>query len=122
MARTPGLTQADIENRWRRIEQLSRQGCSVAYICEELGVSRATVFAARRRAGIATCQRRLTADEVRQADAMLAGGCSLAETARTFGVSRSAIWKRFPGRGWTRQQVGEWSALVTELRQRGRAL
>lgn len=116
MGRTRGLSQGEIEKRWRRIEGMTRLGMSAPQICDQLGVSRATVERVRANAGLTRAQHKLTAEEVAKVDRMLADGCSLAEAARTIGTSRSAIWKRFPGRGWTRQQVGEWAALLEQMR------
>ncbi len=59
---------------------------------------------------------RLTAAEMRRADELLADGVSFADVARTLGRSKSAICRRFPGRGWTAEQVAERASLERRFR------
>lgn len=51
--------------------------------------------------------------------ALLKDGTSYTEAAKTIGVSRSALTRRYPGYGWTHKQGGEYGYLV---RQSGRII
>jgi IS30 family transposase len=55
---------------------------------------------------------RYTDDEIARVESMLADGCSLAEVARTLGRNRQSVWRKFRGRGWTREQCAEWLRLT----------
>lgn len=45
-----------------------------------------------------------TIDDQSRAEAMLDDGASFREVGRTLGRNRSVIMRRFPGRGYTREQ------------------
>lgn len=54
---------------------------------------------------------KLTDEEKRRAAELLDDGVSYREVARTIGRSASVICRRFPGRGWTVEQVAERASL-----------
>lgn len=54
---------------------------------------------------------KLSDDEKNRAAELLDGGASYREVARTIGRSASVLCRRFPGRGWTRDQVAERASL-----------
>lgn len=113
MARTPGLTVTDIQDRWGSIVDLAQRGVPARAIAEQLGVSLPTVYRVQRRGGIGSAPRRpFTPVELEQAEAMLADGCSIREVARTLERAPALIWRRFRGRGWSRAQCIEWQELL----------
>ena len=82
-------------------------------IGEALGVTPETVARHRVAAGVAqTAAARVTPDQWQTAERMLDDGCSLAEIARTIGTSASTVATHYPGRGWTKQEVGQWRAFM----------
>ena len=121
MPRTPGLSADDIAQRWNDIIDLAQRGVAPRLIAERIGVSPGTVYRIQRQYGLLCGSRRpFTDDELEQAEAMLSDGCSIAETARTLGRSTTVVWRRFRGRGWTREQVIEWQAMLrTAARELG---
>jgi transposase-like protein len=54
---------------------------------------------------------KLTDEEKQLAEQLLSDGASMREVARTIGRSASVICRRFPGRGWTLEQVAERASL-----------
>lgn len=56
----------------------------------------------------------LSLDQRRQARTLLDEGCSIRETARTIGASRTAVGEAFPGRGWTYAQAGQFRAATRD--------
>jgi hypothetical protein len=105
-------TRAEIAERRERVAVLLRAGRSVRQVAEETGLSIQSVYGIRSAFREPDYRRRLyTPEEVARIEEMLADGASIAEIARTVGRGRKALWKRFRGRGWTREQVAEWHRL-----------
>lgn len=154
-------TSAEVARRRAQVTELSRQGCTIRQIAEQLGIGRSTVTSDRHELGItsraynveALAERRaivaklvaegwtldqmaarlnttprtvardkyklklvhpiphLSADECEQAEKLLDAGASFKEVARTLGRAPWTIQKRFPGRGWTPEQTGQFNAL-----------
>jgi hypothetical protein len=50
--------------------------------------------------------------------ALLDDGASYAETARSIGKDRSWVTKRFPGRGWTKQEGGAYGYMMRKANER----
>ena len=95
-----------------RVEQLTLRGLSLTRIAEIMGCSERAVSRARKRIGVAQpIPRWMTAEEIALAERMLDDGASLTEVARTLDRHPTALWKRFPGRGWTSEQTGQYNAL-----------
>lgn len=61
--------------------------------------------------GVGGARVKLSEDENRRAAELLEGGASYREVARTIGRSASVVCRRFPGRGWTPEQVAERASL-----------
>lgn len=61
--------------------------------------------------GVGGARTKLSDDEKLRAAELLDGGASYREVARTIGRSASVICRRFPGRGWTLEQVAERASL-----------
>lgn len=118
MPRVSGLTEADIERRWRRVVELSHRGVPVAEIASQLGISQTHVYRIRaQRIGAKTPRRNLSAEEIATAQRLLDEGASYAEVARTLGRERSVIRRRFPGCGWTPQQGSDHAAWLRQFRR-----
>lgn len=106
------------EERRGQVAELSRQGMSVAQIAEKLKVTGRTVNRDRVRLGIAKpSPRPLTEQELATVEEMLADGASLSEAARTVGRSVHTLFRRFKGRGWTAQQVGEYLQMLRVMKK-----
>lgn len=54
-------------------------------------------------------------EEILIANKLLRDGASYAEVARTVGWDIHTVARHFPGRGWTRQQVGSYGKLMYQL-------
>jgi DNA-binding CsgD family transcriptional regulator len=112
VARTRGLSEAEIQARWDRVVELTFRGVSAAEIAHQLGITERTVFRIRRQRMVARCTPlRFTDDEIASAEQMLADGASIAEVARSLGRSPNTVNKRFRGRGWSKVQCAEFGAL-----------
>jgi DNA invertase Pin-like site-specific DNA recombinase len=94
------------EWRCERVAEWTRAGVAAADIAARLKISKRSVMRYRHRAGVSQPPLPpLTAEQVARAQQLLDDGCSIAETARTIGCSETAIARRYPGRGWTREQI-----------------
>lgn len=112
MPRTPGLTKAEIEERWDRIAGRLRGGVDPRTIARDEGVSLATVYRIRLKLeGARQTNRAFTDDEIARIEQLLDDGASLREVARTVGRDPKVISRRWVGRGWTREQVGDWLSM-----------
>lgn len=96
-----------------QILSLHEDGLSARQIAAELNITPRTVQRWRVRLGVAL-ERAPVRDEAdhQLALRMLEEGCSYREIAATIGVSDVTVAGWFPGRGWTKQQAGEWAALM----------
>lgn len=102
----------------QRVVDLSLQGLSVAEVARLTGFHRRTIERARARAGIAgPTPQSMDGQQIARAVQMLADGASYNEVARTLNVSVDQVRRRFPGRGWTKQQLGEYVAARRQFRQ-----
>lgn len=52
-------------------------------------------------------RRLVTADDIKQGNALFDGGASQAEVARTLGFGDSTIRRHFPGRGLSEEEISE---------------
>jgi len=94
------------------VAKLTRQGWSAQQIADHLNVTTRTVTRSRKRSGVDKPPPQwMTAEEIARAEQMLDDGASLTEVARTLDRHPVSIWKRFPGRGWTDEQTGQYNAL-----------
>lgn len=113
-----GLTLEDVRERDKRILELTQRNVPIRLIAEQLGIHERSVMRARNRMNMAKpSPRRFTAEEIAQVESMLADGCSIAEVARTIGRHPATVWNRWPHRGWTNVQCGEWSVLMSKVRR-----
>ena len=100
-------------DRREQVTAMTRQGMTADQIGAALGIAPRNVVRHRVAAGIAQpASVRVTDAQWQTAERMLDDGCPLAEIARTIGADSKTIATHFPGRGWTKQQVGEWRAFM----------
>lgn len=71
------------------------------------------------RTGLRGKQRFWTPALEARATAMLEDGCSYSEVARTLGCCHQTVSARFPGKGWSRHDVGTWAYLFSPWRRPG---
>ena len=106
------ITERTTERR-EQVTAMTRRGMTADQIAETLGITSRTVARHRVTAGIAqAAPARVTPDQWQTAERMLDDGCSLAEIARTIGTGASTVATHYPGRGWTKQEVGQWRAFM----------
>ena len=106
------ITERTTERR-EQVTIMTSRGMNATQIGEALGITARTVARHRVVAGVAQpASVRVTDAQWQTAERMLQDGCSLAEIARTIGADSKTIATHFPGRGWTKQQVGEWRAFM----------
>lgn len=99
-----------------RVLELTQIGLTARVIGDVLGCSKRGVERSRKRLGITTpAAPRMTEAELTRAEELLAEGASLSEVSRTIGRSTSGVQKRFAGRGWTREQIGEHVAMLRQF-------
>jgi IS30 family transposase len=106
------------QDRRARVVELTRAGHSATQIADILSITKRTVTRIRSDEGVAqaAAAEPLTADEITRAAALLDDGCSYYEVGRTLGRHDTTIRKHFPGRGWTRTQCGQLTALNRWMR------
>ena len=110
-------------DRREQVTTMTRRGMTADQIAETLGITARTVLRHRVAAGIAQpAPMRVTDAQWQTAERMLQDGCSLAEIARTIGADPKTIATHFPGRGWTKQQVGEWRAFMRKANRQLKAV
>ena len=110
-------------DRREQVTAMTRRGMTADQIAETLGVTSRTVARHRVTAGIAqAAPARVTPDQWQTAERMLDDGCSLTEIARTIGASPTTVAAHYPGRGWTKQQVGEWRAFMRKANRQLKAI
>ena len=110
-------------DRREQVTAMTRRGMNATQIGEALGITARTVLRHRVAAGIAQpASVRVTDKQWQTAERMLQDGCSLAEIARTIGADSKTIATHFPGRGWTKQQVGEWRAFMRKANRQLKAV
>lgn len=99
---------------WQMFVDLHAKGMSVADIAVRVGRNPKTILAWRHRLNgtVPAPQKRLTPEEEKIAEQMLDDGASYAEIGRTLGYDGSAISWRFPGRGWTSLQTGQFVSML----------
>lgn len=95
---------------------MTQQGRSRAEIAEALDIHPDSVTRVRKRNGLTTPPHRLTDDEVETAAALIAGGASIAEAARTIGRGADGLYSRFSQR-WTRSQSGRQAAMLRKFKE-----
>jgi len=100
------------------IAVLTREGFKAKEIAERLDVSMRTVYRARKLTHTAkpSC-RRFTPEEIEIVEAMFADGCSYHEIGRTLGRFDATIRQKWPGRGWTHEQIFEWQSFYARNRK-----
>lgn len=59
-----------------------------------------------------------TDEELAACEPFFEDGASYAEVSRTSGISKDTLRKYFPGYGWSPQQRGAWSRIVTRANER----
>lgn len=86
-------------------------------IAAALRITTRTVQRDRVATGVAQPGPRAIPDDVlAAAERLLDEGCSYAEVSRTVAIDPTTTAKHFPGRGWTKAQTAEWSALHNRMR------
>lgn len=104
----------DINRRRQQVRDMTRAGMTAAAIASRLGVTERTV---QRDRGIVGVAQRSTSVEVTPAmltriEELLDDGCSALEAARTVRCSQTQVLARFPGRGWSRDQIVQHALVV----------
>ncbi|AKQ06960.1 DNA binding protein [Mycobacterium phage Royals2015] len=97
-----------------RIVALSWNGWTIGDIAKEVGCSDRTVSRVRVRHGISRGEAHDPIPEhvLAQAARLLDDGASYTDAAATVGCSRTALRRKFPGRGWDRRQCAEWRVIA----------
>lgn len=110
----------DRAHRLREVARMSRLHMTLAEIAEALRTSRRQIVKDRKALGLSKgAPIKMTQEELERAEALLDDGASLSEIARTLKLSERTIRRRFPGRGWTKEQTAEYtSALLSGRRYR----
>ena len=109
-------------DRREQVVTMTRRGMTADQIAETLSITARTVLRHRVAAGIAQpAPARVTDAQWQTAERMLDDGCSLAEIARTIGANPTTVAAHYPGRGWTKQQVGEWRAFMRKANRQLKA-
>lgn len=100
--------------RRHRVRAMTQAGATALEIASALRVSTQTVARDRQHLGITLIARRVevTPAMLAQIEVLLDDGCSVLEVARTVGCSRKQVALRFPGRGWSRDQIVQHSLVV----------
>lgn len=99
-----------------RCGELARIGLSDAQIAERLGIHRDTATKKRVRAGVRRPHRRITAQQERIINMLADDGASVAEIARTAGVSWPSVSKRRPDAIWSSDDAAVWGAMHRSAR------
>jgi len=102
------------------VAELTRQGHSADGIATKLGISKRHVVRIRSKTHTNVHPKAplLTDEEVERATRMLDDGMSYTEVSRTLGRTFETIQRRIPGRGWTREQTGEYNSATRRLRKK----
>ena len=111
----------EVAERQQRAAELTEKGWTAQRIADELGVTPRAVQRHRRAAGLTQPWTPLPESVVVAAQQMLADGASYQETAETLGCSANAIARRFPGQGWQRDQIAQFSAFMRRMKKAGMA-
>lgn len=91
------------------IERMFNDGASDARIAEALDTTVDSAQRARQRMGLyRKTNPRIPQEKLDEIEALLADGASGREAARSTGVGYATVARRFPGRGWTREQINEY--------------
>ena len=102
-----------------RVKVLTEQGMTEKQIADILGFDRRTVGRSRKRQGIApgssNGNRRYTPEQIRRVEEMLDEGHSKRDIERTLGVNWNWLVKRYPGRGWTPAETGQYNRMRKQL-------
>lgn len=102
--------------RRERVATMTAQGMSAAHIAAILRVAERTIVRDRDRLGITkTPGSPLTADQITQAEALLADGCSYHQVSKTLGRDHRTISRHFPGHTLTRQEISERALMGQQL-------
>ena len=103
-----------MEMRQEKTRFYTKQGWSLAEIAEEIGVSTRTVRRYRNEMGISeTPAPPITYLQEGIMKVLAEDGASVKEIARSAGVSKGAVLRRFPDAAWTHAEVVEYAYLVT---------
>lgn len=101
------------DERLEAVRAMTLNGISARTIAERLEISTRHVRRLRVATGVSQSERaRMTDEQIAKAAELIDGGCSLAEAARSVGVSAKCVQDHFPGRGWTREQVREYARFM----------
>lgn len=107
MSHTHSLTPGAIKEREDRVVELTRQGKTLQQIADELGMTARGVSHIRKRLGLPKQVQPYPPELVEEAGRMIDEGVSLAETARTLGLSAGTLSHRFRGRS-------QWNATMAQ--------
>lgn len=90
-----------VAEREQQVCELSKAGCPVSVIANEVGLSSSQVVRIRKKHNLkAFVVSRFTLEETQLIFQLLEDGCSYNEVARTTGRHLGSIARKFPGYGW----------------------
>lgn len=99
---------------------IHRPDLPAAEAARQLGVSARTITRYRARLGVSQAHpdatKRMTPEQLAAIEAKLDDGWPLLEIEKTLGVTYKTIARHFPGRAWTRSQIGTHARLVSNAR------
>ena len=112
----PYLNPAAQGERRIEVEQLTKAGFSAPQIASKLRIHQRTVRRYRHLSGLSqSTPPSLTDAQVAWAEAALNDGASIAEVSRTLrGSPKTAMSRRFKGRGWSREETGRYARMSRE--------
>lgn len=99
--------------------ELLAAGITVSEAAHRLGISDRTVQRLRAELGLQgnPPAPRITAEELRQMEALLDDGWSYREIERHTGHDQQTVARHFPGRGWTPHQAGTYARMLDQLKR-----
>lgn len=100
-----------IKERRKVVAELSREGFTLREIAVRLGCTERTVVRDKEELHLSRPRPRLSNEERRRAEELLCDGYSLEEVARTLRRHVHTIGRYYKGRGWTREEVGQYNAM-----------
>lgn len=106
--------------KYLEVIRLSKLDYSIHRIARLTELSTRMVQRYRKEAGLVPPKHESpTPEELKGMEALLDEGAPYSEVGRTFGYSRSAVSRHFPGRGFTANQAGEMANAVRKANKAG---
>jgi hypothetical protein len=115
---TKTLTVIRAEAKRERQEQIAwivqdRPSITTSELAKRFGVSKRVIQRDRKAVGVSAEPTPSWGEEkTEQVLAMLDDGASYVEISRTLGVGEDYVREKYPGRGWTKEQMWEYNSLL----------